>query len=121
MPKVNRYLKTLEVGRLETEDKNTNIVEESRVKTYLVIYFKLVKNIGKIKEQLDKDFRQLRELAEKMKLFEPNKVFFFMHLFSIIALELLGFLLIYYSGHSNWFTYILAAVLIATAQAQAGW
>jgi fatty acid desaturase len=38
-----------------------------------------------------------------------------------MGLELLGFLLIYYSGYSNWFTYILAAMLIATAQAQAGW
>ena len=27
----------------------------------------------------------------------------------------------YYSGHSNWFTYILAAVLVTASQAQAGW
>jgi hypothetical protein len=56
-----------------------------------------------------------------MDLFQPSLFFFFMHLFQIIALEILGFLLIYYSGHSNWFTYILAAMFIAAAQAQAGW
>lgn len=32
MTKVNKYLKSLEIGRLQIEDRNTNIVEESRVK-----------------------------------------------------------------------------------------
>lgn len=60
-------------------------------------------------------------LAEKMKLFEPNPIFFFLHLAQIILLDVIGFLLMYYSGHSNWFTYILAAVLVTASQAQAGW
>jgi hypothetical protein len=29
--------------------------------------------------------------------------------------------LMYYSGHSNWFTYIICAILVTTSQAQAGW
>lgn len=56
-----------------------------------------------------------------MKLFDANLFFFFFQLAQIIILDLLGFFLIYYSGHSNWFSYILAAVLITASQAQAGW
>ncbi len=31
MPKVNKYLKTLEIGKVNPDDKNVDIIEESRV------------------------------------------------------------------------------------------
>jgi fatty acid desaturase 2 (delta-6 desaturase) len=56
-----------------------------------------------------------------MDLFTPNLTFFGLHFLQLVLLEISAFFLIYYSGYSNWFTYLLAAVLMAASQAQAGW
>lgn len=60
-------------------------------------------------------------LAEKMDLYRPNYIFYLLHFLQLILLDLVAWTIIYYSGYQNWFTYLFAAALMATAQAQAGW
>jgi hypothetical protein len=56
-----------------------------------------------------------------MGLYESQFSFFLLQFLQIILLDLCAMFIIYYSGHSNWFTYLFAAVLLTTSQAQAGW
>jgi fatty acid desaturase 2 (delta-6 desaturase) len=70
---------------------------------------------------LTKDFRALRQLAEKMNLFETDFYFFAFHFLSIVFMDLIAMIIIYYSGYNNWFTYTIAVLLLVTSQAQAGW
>jgi fatty acid desaturase len=102
MKKVNKYMKAIEIGRLMPNDSNNDIVEESR-------------------DELTKDFRALRQLAQKMNLFETNFNFFAFHFLSIVFMDLIAMLIIQYSGYNNWFTYMIAVLLLVTSQAQAGW
>jgi hypothetical protein len=68
------------------------------------------------KEELVKDFRNLKKLAEKMNLFETNFLFYLLHFLHIVFFDLLGWFLIYYSGYQNWYSYALAVVFLVTAQ-----
>lgn len=51
-----------------------------------------------------------------MDLFRSSYLFYLAHFMQLILLDLIAWALIYYSGYDNWFTYFLAAVLMATAQ-----
>lgn len=51
-----------------------------------------------------------------MDLYSSNYFFYFVHFMQLILLDLVAWALIYYSGYDNWFTYFLAAALMATAQ-----
>lgn len=73
------------------------------------------------KDEINTDFKNLKALTEKMDLYSSNYFFYFVHFMQLILLDLVAWALIYYSGYDNWFTYFLAAALMATAQAQAGW
>jgi fatty acid desaturase 2 (delta-6 desaturase) len=102
MPKVSKYMKVYEIGKLSPSDKLVNPYETD-------------------KDLIQKDFRAIRELAEKMDLFKTNVLFFFLHFAHIVMFELLGWAIIAYSGYNNWFTYMLGVFCLVTAQAQAGW
>jgi len=51
-----------------------------------------------------------------MNLFKSDATFFIFSFLHIIVLDLVGWLIIYYSGYSNWFSYLFAVVLLVTAQ-----
>nr|ATI22173.1 delta-5 desaturase 4 [Brachionus koreanus]QBO56253.1 fatty acid desaturase 5/6-2 [Brachionus koreanus] len=101
MNKVEKYLKALKIGKVVAES-DINQKEER-------------------KDELHKDFQQLRKLAEKMNLFKPSPWFYSLHFLQLIVLDLIGTYLIYKSGYENWFTYFIAVACLVTTQAQAGW
>ncbi|XP_077914033.1 fatty acid desaturase 3 isoform X3 [Halichoerus grypus] len=67
--------------------------------------------------QLVEDFRALRQAAEDMELFEAKPAFFALLLGHILAMEVLAWLLIYLFG-PGWVPSTLAALVLATSQAQ---
>nr|QBO56252.1 fatty acid desaturase 5/6-1 [Brachionus koreanus] len=101
MNKVEKYLKALKIGKVVAES-DINQKEER-------------------KDELHKDFQQLRKLADKMNLFKPSPWFYSLHFLQLIVLDLIGTYLIYKSGYENWFSYFIAVACLVTTQAQAGW
>uniref|UniRef100_A0A0B7AC53 Cytochrome b5 heme-binding domain-containing protein n=1 Tax=Arion vulgaris TaxID=1028688 RepID=A0A0B7AC53_9EUPU len=83
-------------------------------------------HIGSLKESqqkvipIDRDFRELRETAEKMDLFRPSKLFFFLHMVHILLLDVAAYAVMYYFG-TNWIPYLVSLMLITTVEAQVGW
>jgi len=71
-------------------------------------------------EPLLVDFRQLREKVRKMGLYDVNWWFYMGMLGHIILLEALSYYLMLNFG-TGWPIYLLCAVILTTAQAQAGW
>ncbi|XP_056013481.1 acyl-CoA 6-desaturase-like isoform X4 [Ostrea edulis] len=69
---------------------------------------------------LEKDFRDLRQTAEKMDLFKPSYLFFFVHLAHILAMEVMAYFTLYYFG-TGWIPFLVSVCLYATVQAQCGW
>ncbi len=67
-----------------------------------------------------KDFRKLRDEFEREGLFKPNMWFFWGMLAHILLLEVISYASMCYFG-TGWATWLLCAVLLMTAQAQAGW
>lgn len=101
MVKTGKYMKALRVGRVFPETEVKNQFEQN-------------------KSDLTNDFRELRATAERMGLFEKNKIFFLLHFLSIVCFNLGAWAILKYLG-VNWYTYSLAVALLVTAQAQSGW
>lgn len=57
-----------------------------------------------------RDFDELKILTEKMNLYETNFTFFFLNYLQVFLLEIIGVLILRYSGYQNWFTYIIAVL-----------
>ncbi|KAI3370689.1 hypothetical protein L3Q82_007245 [Scortum barcoo] len=66
------------------------------------------------------DFHNLRARAEKEGLFRAQPLFFCLHLGHILLLEALAWLIIWLWG-TSWTLTFLCAVMLTTAQSQAGW
>ncbi|PAA55994.1 hypothetical protein BOX15_Mlig023631g1, partial [Macrostomum lignano] len=66
------------------------------------------------------DFRRLRQLAESSGWFRARPLFFIKYLLQCWAFELAAVLLLWQFGLHIW-TVLPAALLLCTAQAQAGW
>uniref|UniRef100_A0A8C3G704 acyl-CoA (8-3)-desaturase n=1 Tax=Cyclopterus lumpus TaxID=8103 RepID=A0A8C3G704_CYCLU len=66
------------------------------------------------------DFHTLRAKAEREGLFQARPLFFCLHLGHILLLEALAWLIIWIWG-TSWTLTFLSAVMLATAQLQAGW
>ncbi|XP_028286609.1 acyl-CoA 6-desaturase [Parambassis ranga] len=66
------------------------------------------------------DFNNLRVQVEKEGLFRADPLFFCLHLGHIMLMEGLAWFIIWYWG-TSWMLTLLCAVLLATAQSQAGW
>lgn len=65
--------------------------------------------------QLVQDFRALRQAAQDMKLFEARPTFFALLLGHILAMEVLGWLIIYLLG-PGWVPSALTALILAISQ-----
>lgn len=70
--------------------------------------------------ELNTDFRNLRETADKMGLFKPSYFFFFLMLAHILALEVMAYLTLYYFG-TGWGPFVASVIFYATCQVQNGW
>ncbi|KAM9377423.1 LOW QUALITY PROTEIN: acyl-CoA 6-desaturase [Pholidichthys leucotaenia] len=96
---VHKFLKPLLIGELaatepsQDRDKNAAIIQ---------------------------DFKTLRAQVEKDGLFRARPLFFCLHLGHILLLEALAWLMIWMWG-TSWILTLLCAVMLATAQSQAGW
>lgn len=61
------------------------------------------------------DMRSLRTRAEDMDLFKPRMGFYAAHLGHILALEVLGWMVLWHYG-TGWLPYLLTAAILTTAQ-----
>jgi fatty acid desaturase 2 (delta-6 desaturase) len=88
-------------------------------------YLKAI-HIGSVKESqlevkpVEKDFREVRELAEVMGLFKPSVLFFSLHLLHILFLDWAAWAVMYYFG-ASWLPYLVSLLMITTAEAQCSW
>ncbi|XP_047676034.1 acyl-CoA Delta-4 desaturase-like isoform X2 [Tachysurus fulvidraco] len=69
---------------------------------------------------LVKDFQALRKQLEEQGLFRTRPLFYILYIGHILLLEALPLVLLWQFGN-GWIVTILSAVMLATAQAQAGW
>ncbi|XP_060076181.1 acyl-CoA 6-desaturase-like [Ylistrum balloti] len=80
--------------------------------------------VGDVKDkeesELQADFRALRKHVEDSDLLKTKPWFFCLHLGHIILLEILAYCLMSYMG-STLTSFVLGAMILAVAQAQAGW
>jgi fatty acid desaturase 2 (delta-6 desaturase) len=67
-----------------------------------------------------KDFRKLRKTVEELGYFRPSMLFYVFIIGHILLFDLLGWWTLHIFG-TGWLPYIVAAILLTTAQAQAGW
>ncbi|ESP04267.1 hypothetical protein LOTGIDRAFT_198790, partial [Lottia gigantea] len=91
---VMKYLKPLKVGYLRKEED--------------------------YETELQKDFRELRRKVEEMGMFKASPWFFGLTVGQILVFELLAVLNLWYFG-TGVIPYLFTAILLVTAQAQAGW
>ncbi|XP_072841639.2 acyl-CoA (8-3)-desaturase isoform X1 [Pogona vitticeps] len=96
---VRKYMKPLLIGELASDQPS---FEPSKNK--LIV----------------EDFRELRSTAEKLGLFKPNKLYFFLLLLHILILDAAGWFVLWHFGISLK-TFSIATVLLTLAQSQAGW
>uniref|UniRef100_A0A7N6AA47 acyl-CoA (8-3)-desaturase n=1 Tax=Anabas testudineus TaxID=64144 RepID=A0A7N6AA47_ANATE len=96
---VQKYMKALQIGELAATEPS-----QDRNKNAAVM----------------KDFQDLYVKAESQGMFRTRPLFFILHLGHIILLEVLALLMVRYFG-TNWIVTLLCAVMLATAQSQAGW
>ncbi|KAL8603582.1 hypothetical protein ACOMHN_022534 [Nucella lapillus] len=69
---------------------------------------------------IEKDFRDLRQTADKMGLFKPSYTFFFLHLVHILAFEVAAYLVMRQFG-TGWIPWIISLLCATVVQAQTGW
>ncbi|XP_041852473.1 acyl-CoA Delta-4 desaturase-like [Melanotaenia boesemani] len=96
---VQKFLKPLLIGELKTAEPG----QDHRKNAAII-----------------QDFDTLRVQAEKQGLFQAKPLFFCLHLGHIMLLEALAYLMVLHWG-TSWMLTFLCAVMLATAQAQAGW
>ncbi|XP_063412479.1 acyl-CoA 6-desaturase-like [Mytilus trossulus] len=70
--------------------------------------------------ELKSDFRELRKHVEDSGMLKTQPWFYALHLAHIILLEVFAYCLVSYYG-GGLYTFIAAAIILAVAQAQAGW
>lgn len=71
-------------------------------------------------DEMKKDFSELRQLAEKMGLFKPSKLFFTFIVGHLIFFEILAYLTMWYFG-AGWLPYLVSVFFNTIVQAEAGW
>nr|WDP79932.1 delta 6 fatty acly desaturase [Ruditapes philippinarum] len=80
--------------------------------------------IGEVQDynatELQKDFRELQKHVEDTGLLKVKPMFYVAHLVSILALEVVGYLILSRLG-TSWMPYLAALMCFVTSQAQAGW
>nr|AZL94116.1 delta-6 desaturase [Tor tambroides] len=96
---VRKYMKPLLIGELEASEPS-----QDRQKNGALV----------------EDFRALRERMEAEGCFKTQPLFFILHLGHILLLEAIALMLLWHFG-TGWINTAIVAVLLATAQSQAGW
>ncbi|KAF1386791.1 hypothetical protein PFLUV_G00098550 [Perca fluviatilis] len=96
---VKKFLKPLQIGELAATEPS-----QDRNKNATII----------------QDFHTLRAQVESEGLFRARPLFFCLHLGHILLLEALAWLIIWVWG-TSWTLTFLSAIMLATAQLQAGW
>ncbi|XP_033628616.1 acyl-CoA 6-desaturase-like [Asterias rubens] len=91
---VTKYLKPLCIGSLEKDNKP--------------------------KSSIVTDMRDLRSKVEQLNLLKPNLWFYAAHLGHILALDVLGWFVMWYFG-TGWLPYLTSAFLLLVVQGQSGW
>ncbi|KAG1929677.1 fatty acid desaturase [Pimephales promelas] len=99
LPLVRKYMKPLLIGELEASEPS-----QDRQKNAALV----------------EDFRALRERLEAEGCFKTQPLFFILHLSHILLLEAIALMMVWYLG-TGWINTAIVAVLLATAQSQAGW
>jgi hypothetical protein len=108
MKKVKKYMNGLKVGQLMPNDVNTDCYKEDfKVSDFIHEYFNHWL-FYYFKQEIIKDFKELKLLTEKMNLYESDISFFAFMFLHICLLEIISISLLHYSGHSNWFTCLIA-------------
>ena len=95
MDKVNKYMKGLKIGKLAAEPRSEDT---------------------NIKEEITKDFRRVRDLAEKMDLYKTDFKFYAMHFLQLVVLEALAVVILNYYGFKSWYAYFAAVALLTIEQ-----
>uniref|UniRef100_A0A672NRW3 Fatty acid desaturase 2-like n=1 Tax=Sinocyclocheilus grahami TaxID=75366 RepID=A0A672NRW3_SINGR len=96
---VRKYMKPLLIGELEASEPS-----QDRQKNGALV----------------EDFRALRERLEAEGCFKTQPLFFILHLGHILLLEAIALMMVWYFG-TGWINTAIVAVILATAQSQAGW
>uniref|UniRef100_A0A672SDH4 Fatty acid desaturase 2 n=1 Tax=Sinocyclocheilus grahami TaxID=75366 RepID=A0A672SDH4_SINGR len=96
---VRKYMKPLLIGELEASEPSQDCQKNAA---------------------LVEDFRALREHLEAEGCFKTQPLFFMLHLGHILLLEVIALMLVWCFG-TGWINTAIVAVLMATAQSQAGW
>nr|AXF92413.1 delta-6 desaturase [Barbonymus gonionotus] len=96
---VRKYMKPLLIGELEASEPSQD---------------------GQKNGALVEDFRALRECLEAEGCFKTQPLFFILHLGHILLLEAIALMMVWYFG-TGWINTAIVAVILATAQSQAGW
>uniref|UniRef100_A0A671SAI7 Fatty acid desaturase 2 n=1 Tax=Sinocyclocheilus anshuiensis TaxID=1608454 RepID=A0A671SAI7_9TELE len=96
---VRKYMKPLLIGELEASEPSQDCQKNAA---------------------LVEDFRALREHLEAEGCFKNQPLFFLLHLGHILLLEAIALMLVWCFG-TGWINTAIVAVLMATAQSQAGW
>ncbi|XP_077997443.1 acyl-CoA 6-desaturase-like [Glandiceps talaboti] len=91
---VSKYMKPIRVGRLAPNETK--------------------------QQEIEKDFRDLREVAEKMNLFTPSYFFYHLHIVIVVLFDIFGYLFLQYFG-VNWLTFIATALILGSGMGQSGW
>lgn len=96
---VRKYMKPLLIGELDASEPS-----QDRQKNAALV----------------EDFRTLRERLEAEGCFKTQPLFFILHMGHILLLEAIALLMVWYFG-TGWINTAVVAVLLGTAQSQAGW
>jgi len=108
--KVRKYLNPIYKGDVAPKDAS----DDDKVMT------EANRRPAQINEALVADFKVLRTKLKDEGYFQSNPWFYVGHIAHILALEVLSWAIMSYFG-IGWIPFIICAVLLATAQAQAGW
>jgi len=116
-PKATKYLAPLLVGDLDPSISSLSTSTKPATTDSLTTPSTFVPPDSK---PIVKDFRALRAQLEKEGLFDPDWRFYVGMLLHILLLEAASYLLMSHFG-TGWPIYITCALIMMTAQAQAGW
>ncbi|KAL8591040.1 hypothetical protein ACOMHN_015663 [Nucella lapillus] len=92
---VKKYLKPIHMGSIQPDEQQTV-------------------------SSIDEDFRNLSATADKMGLFKPSYLFYFLQVVHVLVLEVAGYLVMSHFG-TGWIPWITSLICTATVQAQTGW
>ncbi|RNA11075.1 fatty acid desaturase 2 [Brachionus plicatilis] len=107
--RVFKFAKCYKIGQIDPNDKSNEKLSPD-------VKEKVEKEIA-----IRKDFKDVKEAAEKMGLFKPSYTFYFLHGIHIVLFQMLGYYILLNYGSKSWAAVLLALACNVIAEAQAGW